>query len=167
MLNGVRHSPATIGDVMLVTLTLPLRVAVPSLGISSIPKNAIGFSFEGGRPGVYTGVLLLAGSLFAGLMLQPALGLMPMAALYWLIGTTGTIMIFSASRQMAFVKPLCTNCRLLPVIHEHEATHIGGIASDPEIWGMVSEKYDRLRISLDSDPSICSFCPIPKRLSEH
>lgn len=167
MLTGGRRTPAAIGDVTLITLSIPVRLAVPALGISSLPKKAIGFSFESGRPGVLTGVLLLGGSLFAGLILQPAMGLAPMLVLYWLIGTTGTVMIFNGTRKMAFVKPLCTNCRLLPIIHEHEATHIDGVRSDSEIWEMVSGKYGGLRLSLEADPAICSFCPIPKRLREH
>ncbi|HUI85603.1 MAG TPA: hypothetical protein VLY21_00415 [Nitrososphaerales archaeon] len=152
------------GAVRVVRLSVPLRLAVPSLLISSLPRRAIGFSYERGAQGALTGSALLGGSLLAGAMLAPALGPAALAVLVWLVGSTGLVMLVNSATGLAFVKPLCTGCRLLPIIKEHEAMHMGGVESDAEIWDSVRGKYSYEGLSLGTDPAVCGFCPIAKRL---
>jgi hypothetical protein len=155
------------GEVKVVTLSLPIRLAVPSLLVTSLPRRAIGFSFEGGRAGAVTGGGLLAATvLLAGALFQ-VVGPAGIVAAAWLTGTTGAVMLYNSARSVAFVKPLCSGCRLLPVIEEHEALHLSGIESDDEIWRQMRSRHSCESLSLEGDPAICSFCPIPKRLREH
>ena len=144
-----------------------VRLLIPSLLVTSFPKNAIGFSFESGRTGAVMGALALGASLVVGGMLYQVLGVLGAVLPLWAIGTTGAVMLLNSRRPMAFVKPLCSGCRLLPVIKEHEAIHLSGVESDAEVWGQMRSRYSCESLSLDGDPSICSFCPIPKRLEEH
>lgn len=160
-------SPGAGGRVRVVNLSLPLRLAVPSLLISSIPRGAIGFSFESGLPGATVGAVLLVGSFLLGAALYDAAGPLSFAISLWLIGSTGAVMMYNSSRGLAFVKPLCTGCRLLPIIKEHEAMHVNGIESDKLIWNAMRTQYSFEGLSLGSDPMICSFCPIVKHLKEH
>ena len=148
-------------------LTTPLRVLVPSLWVSSLPKNAIGFSFERGSLAALIGGTLLVASVGLGAVLYPVTGILGFVALVWVVGSAGALMVASAYRPLAFVKPLCSGCRLLPVIEEHEAIHLSGEVSDEEIWRVMRTRYSCESLSLNGDPAICSFCPIPKRLSEH
>jgi len=157
-------NPGAGGRVRVVNLSVPLRVAVPSLFISSLPRGAIGFSFESGLPGAIVGAALVAGSFALGAALFPAAGVLSFAVSFWLIGSTGAVMVYNSSRGLAFVKPLCTGCRLLPIIKEHEGMHVSGIESDGLIWKAMKTRYSFEGLSLGSDPMICSFCPIAKRL---
>lgn len=152
------------GRVRVVNLTLPLRLAIPSLLISSMPKQAIGFSYEKGTAGALTGAVLLGGSILVGAILFHPIGLVALVAMIWLIGSAGMVMLCSFATGLAFVKPLCTGCRLLPIIKEHETMHINGMKSDLMIWDAVRGKYSFEGLSLGTDPAICSFCPIAKRL---
>lgn len=84
----------------------------------------------------------------------------------WLFGTAGALIALSAVRPTAFVKPICVKCRLLPVIKEHEAIHLSGVSSEGAVWDSMRQRYSVENLSLEGDPAICPFCPIPRRLSE-
>ncbi|MDV3276911.1 MAG: hypothetical protein LYZ69_00415 [Nitrososphaerales archaeon] len=148
-------------------LSLPVRLLVPSLLVTSYPKNAIGFSFGGGRVGVALGAGLFGASLALGALLYPVAGLLGVGFPLWLLGTAGTAMFLSSLKPIAFVKPLCSRCRLLPIIQEHEAIHLSGVESDDDVWRSMRSRHSCASLSLDGDPSICWFCPIPRRLKEH
>jgi hypothetical protein len=148
-------------------LSLPVRLLVPALWISSMPRNAIGFSFERGRTALLMGAFLSCASLVIGAVLYPVAGLPGLAIPVWLMGSSGALMVATALRPLAFVKPLCSGCRLLPVIEEHEAIHLSGEASDDEIWKLMRTRHSCESLGLNGDPSICWFCPIPKRLATH
>ena len=75
-------------------------------------------------------------------------------------------MLASSLTPTAFVKPICLACRLLPVIEEHEALHLSGVASESAVWGSMKARHSVRSLSLEGDPAVCPFCPIPKRLSE-
>jgi hypothetical protein len=131
-----------------------------------LPKATRGFSFYPGKLGLVLGGALVAGSLLVGWLLGGAFALEGAAASFWLLGTTGVAMVVSSVKPLAFVKPICTRCRLLPVIREHESLHLSGVASESRVWASMRTRHSRASLSLDGDPAICSFCPIPKRLSE-
>jgi hypothetical protein len=156
----------TDGTMKVVSLTAPLRLLVPALLLSTLPAGTRGASYEGGKFGLVTGALLIAGSFFAGLLLYPLAGLVGLVILCWLLGTAGAVMLVNGLMPMAFVKPICTRCRLLPIIKEHEAIHMAGVASDDEVWASMKTRHSCESLALDGDPSICSFCPIPRRLRE-
>jgi len=148
-------------------LSWSVRLLVPALWVSSLPRNAIGFSFERGIAGGLLGGFLIGASAAVGGLLYPVVGILGLLASIWLIGTAGVLMLATALRPLAFVKPLCSGCRLLPVIEEHEAIHLSGEASDAEIWKLMRTRYSCESLGLSGDPGICWFCPIPKRLAEH
>jgi len=150
-----------------VKLSLPMRIIVPALLVSSIPRSAIGFSFERGRTVGLLGGFLIFTSVLLGYMQYPVAGPVGLALSLWLLGSAGALMIATSARPLAFVKPLCSGCRLLPVIEEHEAMHLSGEARDEEIWKLMRTRHSCESLRLNGDPSICWFCPIPKRLSEH
>jgi hypothetical protein len=155
-------------DTKVVTLSRKVRVALPSLLVSSIPRSAIGFSFEGGKIGAAIGTAVLAIASIASIVLFPIAGIAAVGMAAWLLGGTGALMIFSSLMpNIAFVKPLCTGCRLLPVIKEHEAIHLSGVDSDKDVWAIMKQRHSVESLALVGDPRICSFCPIAKRLSEH
>jgi hypothetical protein len=158
---------AVVGEIRVVSLTLQLRIGVPSLLISSIPRNAIGFSFERGVFGGAVGAAVLGASLLIGAVFYHVIGVFSFVIPMWLLGSTGVVMLYNSLTGVAFVKPLCTGCQLLPMIKEHEALHLSGVESDEMIWNSVKPKYTREGLSLGNDPRICPFCPIPKRLSRH
>jgi hypothetical protein len=166
-LPDTRTDATSIGGVRIVNLTLKLRLAVPSLMISSIPQDAIGFSFEAGTFGGAVGVAVLGASLLIGAVFYPLVGALSFVISLWLLGSTGTVMLYNSITGLAFVKPLCTGCHLLPIIQEHEAFHLSGVGSDAMIWNSVRSKYTRDGLSFGNDSRICPFCPIPKRLSGH
>ena len=85
---------------------------------------------------------------------------------FWFIGTAGVATVFGAIRPTAYVKPICVKCRLLPVIKEHEAIHLTGVGNERDVWDSMRTRHSVRSLSLEGDPSICSFCPIPKRLAE-
>ena len=150
-----------------VPLTGLVKLAVPALFISSLPRNAIGFSFERGRFGAFCGALLFAASFLVAFILSRALGILALPLAMWLMGGSSVLMIYNATaRSLAFVKPICAGCRLRPVIEEHEAIHLGGVVEDGVVWREMKKRHSWESLSLDGDPDICSFCPIPKRLKE-
>ncbi len=155
------------GGVKTVRLSRPLRLVMPPLLLSSLPKNAIGFSFESGATGMIVGGALVVASAALSVILYPQAGLVGLAISAWLLGTTGVLLLYNGSNRVAFVKSLCSRCRLLPVIQEHEAIHLGGVESDDEVWRLIRRRHSCESLALEGDSAICSFCPIPKRLSEH
>jgi hypothetical protein len=150
-----------------VRLSIPVRLAVPPLLICSIPKRAIGFSFEGGKPALLLGGTLVALTLALSAILFPSTGILGPILFLWLFGSTGAVFLYNGSRRVAFVKSLCTGCRLLPIIEEHEKIHLGGVESDLEVWNQMRKRHSCESLELVGDKTICTFCPIPKRLSEH
>ena len=158
----------TAEGMKVVKLSKLMLMAIPPLFVCSLPKNARGFSFERGEFGAFVGSILFSSSLIIGYLLSGAVGILAYPFSLWLLGATGVLMIYnSAGRSIAFVKPLCTTCRLLPIIQEHEALHLAGLDQDSDVWNLMRQRYSWESLSLDGDPTICSFCPIPKRLKEH
>jgi hypothetical protein len=151
-----------------VPLTGLVKMAVPALLISSLPRNAIGFSFERGRFGAVSGALLFAASMLIAFILSREVGIvLALTISMWLMGGSGVLMIYnSTASSLAFVKPICAGCRLRPVIEEHEAMHLGGVVEDSVVWREMRKRHSCESLSLDGDPNICWFCPIAKRLKE-
>jgi hypothetical protein len=170
-INPVAASPSrsySEGGIRVVRLSRLLRLSLPSLFICALPKKAIGFSFEKGGFGALVGSLLVCSSLMIGYVLSGVIGLFAFPLSVWLLGATGALMIYnSAGMGIAFVKSLCSSCRLLPVIEEHEALHLAGFERDEDVWNLMRKRHSCKTLSLDGDPGICSFCPIPNRLKEH
>jgi hypothetical protein len=154
------------GRLTVVRIGVPILLLVPSLLIYTLPKATRGFTFYPGRTGLFLGSVLAAGSALVGWMLGGAFGLEGAVLAFWLLGTAGAAMALSSFKPLAFVKPICTRCRLLPIIKEHEALHLTGVVSEGKVWASMRERHSRSSLALDEDPAICSFCPIPKRLSE-
>ena len=148
----------------IVRLSIPLRILVPSLLISTLHPRTRGASFERGAFGISAGIALVFGSTVAGGALLSLTGVAGFLAIFWLVGSTGVVMLLNSARPIAFVKPICTRCRLLPVIKEHEAIHISGVESDYLVWESMKTRYNCESLGLDGDPKICTFCPIPERL---
>ncbi len=149
-----------------VPLGWALRALVPALLVSSLPVSTRGVSYEGGKIGAAMGGLVMFGSILVGWMIYPLLGDVGVVVVFWAFGTAGVVMIINGARPLAFVKPICVKCRLLPVIKEHEALHLSGMEKDSEVWASMRKRYSCESLGLDGDPAICSFCPIPKRLRE-
>ena len=149
-----------------VTLSPLVQLLIPSLMPPTFSKSTRGVSFHRGRTGLLLGFVLLAASLGIGWLLTGQAGILGYLVVFWLVGTTGVVMIMSSVKPLAFVKPICTRCRLLPVIVEHEAIHLVGVASEREVWAFMKQRHSVESLKLEGDPAICSFCPIPKRLSE-
>jgi hypothetical protein len=150
-----------------VTLSPLLLVLMPSLLAPTFSKRTRGVSFYGGRSGLILGLVLVVASLDIGWLLGGSTGILGDIVGFWLVGTTGVAMIMSNLKPLAFVKPICTNCRLLPIIVEHEAIHLAGVAREEKVWASMRQRHSVESLKLEGDPAICSFCPIPKRLSEH
>ncbi len=86
----------------------------------------------------------------------------------WLMGGTGGLIIYNSTREkIAFVKEHCQSCRLRPLIEEHEAMHLNGEPSEDVVWGEAMRRHSYQSLGLASDPRICSFCPIAKKLRDH
>ena len=149
-----------------VTLSVPLRMSMPSLLIPTFSKSTRGVSFHGGRSGLLLGSVLVVASLDIGWLLRGSTGILGYFVAFWMVGTTGAAMMASSLKPIAFVKPICTKCRLLPVIVEHEAIHLTGVAREKEVWASMRQRHSVESLKFEGDPAICSFCPIPKRLSE-
>jgi len=149
-----------------VRLTVPLQLLVPSLLLPSLSRSTRGLSLYPGRLGLVIGSALLVASLLAGALLVTQTGVWGGILSFWFLGTAGIVVITSALRPTAFVKPICVKCRLLPVIKEHESIHLSGVASESAVWESMQIRYSVESLGLDGDPAICSFCPIPKRLQE-
>ena len=150
-----------------VRLTLPLQVLVPALAVPSPSKSPRGRTLYPGRMGAALGVLLMASSAVTGALLLGPVGVAGPLLAVWGLGTAGGTMLWAALRTAAFVKPICVRCRLLPIIREHEAIHLSGVANEGSVWKSMKERHSIGSLSLEGDPAICSFCPIPRRLAEH
>jgi hypothetical protein len=156
-----------VEGVVVLPLTALVRLLVPPLLISSLPRRAIGFSFPRGREGLSLGSLLLFSMAALSIVLYGTLGAWSAVAMVWLFGGTGVIMLLnSTGRGLAFVKQMCSTCRLRPIIEEHEAMHLNGEPSEDEVWRETKRRYSYEGLGLGSDPKIHSFCPIAKRLKE-
>ena len=160
-------SAASIGGIDVVPLSNLLKVLIPPLLISSIPKRAIGFSFPRGKEGKLLGVSLLFATAAVSFLLDSSLGIFPALAMVWLMGGTGVVIVFnSMGPGVAFVKQMCSTCRLRPIIEEHEKMHLDGEGSEEAVWEAARKKYSYESLGLGTDPKIHSFCPIAKRLKE-
>jgi hypothetical protein len=140
-------------------------LAVPVLDLSGAGKSTRGVSFYPGAAGAALGVALVATSVAVALILGGPVGLFVGLVLFWLLGSGGIVMAYSAVRPLAFIKPICTRCRLLPIISEHESIHLAGTAGEADVWDSMKRRHSVQSLRLEGDPSICSFCPIPKRLA--
>ncbi len=149
-----------------VRLTPLLQLAVPGLALPSLSKSVRGLTLFPGRLGLALGALLVFSSALTGALLAGTAGPIGAVLPVWLIGTAGVATVAGSLRPTAFVKPICVKCRLLPIIKEHEALHISGVSSEKSVWGSMRTRHSVETLSLEGDPSICSFCPIPKRLAE-
>jgi len=161
----------TIGPLLgvrVVVLSNALRLLFPPLLFSSLPKRAIGFSYPSGREGKVIGSALLAATGVVSLLLTTTVGVAGIALAAWLMGGTAGLIIYNSTRQkIAFVKGHCQSCRLRPLIEEHEAMHLNGEPSEDVVWGEARRRYSYQSLGLASDPRICSFCPIAKKLRDH
>ena len=149
-----------------VRLTVPLGILVPAVAIPAISKGTRGLSLYPGQGGKLIGGALILASAAVGYLLLRPVGVLGPVLSAWLLGTAGVAMLASARTPTAFIKPICTACRLLPVIKEHEAIHLAGVASERKVWGSMKGRHSAESLELEGDPAICSFCPIPKRLAE-
>jgi hypothetical protein len=153
---------------MVVTLSGLVKSALPALYIASLPKISIGFSYPRGRVGQAIGISLFILTITLSLALSRPLGLLAIAIVFWVVGGTSLVMMFNcATSGVAFVKELCSTCRLRPLIEEHEAMHLGGETSEGPVWSLTKKKYTYDGLGLGNDPRICSFCPIAKHLREN
>ncbi|MDA4122340.1 MAG: hypothetical protein OK456_04065 [Thaumarchaeota archaeon] len=164
-------SSSAIGPLLgvrVVVLSNALRLLFPPLLFSSLPKRAIGFSYPSGREGKVIGVALLAATGVVSLLLMTTVGVAGIALAVWLMGGTAGLIIYNSTREkIAFVKEHCQSCRLRPLIEEHEAMHLHGEPSEDVVWGETMRRYSYKSLGLSSDPGICSFCPIAKKLRDH
>lgn len=87
---------------------------------------------------------------------------------FWVVGGTALVVMYNcATPGMAFVKELCSTCRLRPLIEEHEAMHLEGESCEGPVWSVTKQRYSYDGLGLGNDPRICSFCPIAKHLKEN
>jgi hypothetical protein len=154
------------GRMKVVRLTVPLQLLIPALILPSFSTSTRGLTFFPGRTGLALGFLLIGSSVLVGILLTGPTGPWGAVLSIWALGTAGIATVASVIRPTAFVKPICVKCRLLPIIKEHEAIHLSGVSSEKEVWASMRTRHSTKSLSLEGDPSICSFCPIPKRLSE-
>ncbi len=150
-----------------VKLNWPVQLLVPALIFPSLSKGTRGLTFYPGRMGLALGSLLAASSAAIGALLIGPTGPVGAILSVWFIGTAGVATVVGSFRPIAFIKPICTRCRLLPIIKEHEAIHLSGVASEGQVWASMRRRHSAKSLSLEGDPAICTFCPIPKRISEH
>lgn len=150
-----------------VRLTLPLQVLVPALAITSLSKSTRAMTLFPGRAGQALGAGFVAASAVIAYLLYFSVGILGAVLPIWALGTGGAVTFVSALKPTAFVKPICVECRLLPIIKEHEAIHLSGVARESAVWKSMKERHSVDSLRLEGDPAICSFCPIPKRLAEH
>ncbi len=164
--------PSVVGHsfngIRVITLSNLVKVALPPLFIASLPKRAIGFSYPRGREGQALGISLLILTVTLSLGLSRSLGLLAIPLAFWVIGGTSAVVMYNcATRGMAFVKELCSTCRLRPLIEEHEAMHLEGEGCEGPVWTATKQRYSYDGLGLGNDPRICSFCPIAKHLKEN
>ena len=148
-----------------VRLGLPVLILLPALIVPSLSKGTRGLTLYPGKMGLALGALVLASSALLGSLLWRTAGVLGVVASGWVLGTIGAVTLVSAVLPVAFVKPICVKCRLLPVIREHEAIHLTGVSSESAVWGEMRNRHSAESLALAGDPAICSFCPIPRRLS--
>ena len=129
-------------------------------------SNTRGLTFYPGRAGLALGAALVVASAAIGYLLVRPTGVIGPILSFWAIGTAGVATLVGAVKPTAYVKPICIRCRLLPIIKEHEAIHLTGVTSEKAVWASMKTRHSCSSLSLDGDSAICSFCPIPKRLSE-
>ena len=153
-----------LDDLRVVRLTVPVQLLVPALLLPSLSKSTRGLSLYPGKGGLAIGFALIVASLLLGALLAGPTGPWGGIVSFWVLGTAGIVIMASALRPTAFVKPICVKCRLLPVIKEHESIHLSGVASESAVWESMRSRHSVESLSLVGDPAICSFCPIPKRL---
>jgi hypothetical protein len=162
---GLAGPAVSVDGVLVLPLSKLLRLLLPPLLISSLPKRAIGFSFPRGAEGKLLGMALVVGTAAISFLLNSAFGLYAALAMAWLIGGTGVVVLYnSMGPGVAFVKQMCSACRLRPVIEEHEIMHLNGERSEDAVWAAARKKYTYEGLRLGTDPKIHSFCPIAKRL---
>lgn len=149
-----------------VRLTVPLQALVPALAVASLSKSTRGLTLYPGRTGAALGALLLAASAIMGGLLLGPVGVAGPILSVWVLGTAGGAMLAAALTTTAFIKPICVRCRLMPIIKEHEAIHLSGVGSERAVWKSMKTRHSVASLSLEGDPAICHFCPIPRRLSE-
>jgi hypothetical protein len=158
---------ASIDGVIVLPLSVLLRVLLPPLLVSSLPRRAIGFSFPRGREGRLLGASLLVATAATTFLLNRAFGIYPALGMVWLMGGTAVLILYnSTGHGVAFVKQMCSTCRLRPIIEEHEIMHLNGEASEEAVWRETRRKYTYEGLGLGTDPKIHGFCPIAKRLKE-
>jgi hypothetical protein len=156
-----------IDGVVVLPLSKLLRLLLPPLLVSSLPRRAIGFSFPRGNEGKMLGTALVAATAWISFLLDNAFGVYPAIVMVWLMGGTGVVILYNSTRHgLAFVKQMCSTCRLRPIIEEHELMHLNGVSSEEAVWDAARAKYSYEGLGLGNDPSIHSFCPIVKRLKE-
>ena len=110
---------------------------------------------------------MLVATAAVSFLLDSAFGIFPALAMMWLMGGTGVVLLYNSTRHgLAFVKQMCTTCRLSPIIEEHEIMHLKGESSEEAVWEAARKKYSYEGLGLGTDPKIHSFCPIAKRLKE-
>ncbi len=159
---------AAIDGVIVIPLSKMLRLLIPPLLVSSLPRRAIGFSFPGGAEGKLLGTSLLMATAVISYMLNTAFGIYPALGMVWLMGGMAVVILYNSTRHgLAFVKQMCSACRLRPIIEEHEIMHLSGEPSEEAVWQETRKKYSYEGLGLGTDPKIHSFCPIAKRLKEN
>jgi hypothetical protein len=164
---GLSGGVSTIGNVTVLPLSNLFKLALPPLFLSSLPRKAIGFSFPRGKEGKVLGVALLGATATLSYLLFGAFGAIPALAIVWLMGGTGGLMLFNSTLHgVAFVKQMCSTCRLRPIIEEHELMHLNGEPSEDVVWRETRKRYSYEGLGLGTDPKIHGFCPIAKRLKE-
>jgi hypothetical protein len=149
-----------------VKLGIPVFLIIPALLVAAAPKSTRGVSLLPGLSGAVAGGALMAASAALAVLLSKAVGLAGEVIPVWLLGSLGAVLVINGATPIAFVKPICTRCRLLPVIREHESIHLAGTPGEDAVWRSMRSRHSEATLHMSGDPSICSFCPIPKRLSE-
>lgn len=164
---GFPAPAASVDGIVVLPLSKLVMLLVPPLFISSLPKRAIGFSFPRGMEGKLLGSCLLVATAAISYLLDTAFGPYAAVAMVWFMGGTGVVILYNSTRRgLAFVKEMCSTCRLRPIIEEHEIMHLNGEPSEEAVWREARKKYTYEGLGLGTDPSIHSFCPIAKRLKE-
>jgi len=148
-------------------LTAPVQLLVPALLVSTLPRSTRGMTFPPGKTGFALGAVLVLGGVTLGWLVGGNYGIEGALVGLWVLGSYGILLMISGVRPFALVKPICTRCRLLPIIKEHEAIHLTGVAGEADVWASMRTRHSPESLGLNGDPNICWFCPIPKRLSEH
>jgi hypothetical protein len=153
-------------NMRVVKLSVPLQILVPAFIFPSLSKKMRGMSLFPGKTGAALGAFICAASVFLGFLLAGPLGLPGFLLSLWIVGTPGMATLATVRKPTAFVKPICVKCRLLPIIKEHEAIHLSGVAAEGPVWDSMKARHSIESLGLAGDPAICYFCPIPKRLAD-